>query len=220
MNEKRQPVSFLKLFTGTVMGIVGYVVVFAALIYIGLTGSFVRAVLFIPDLLGLVQHVTPENTLDFSGPGTYTIHNLKEGDYLIYVNQSPYRPRVTLTSLATGETISAPDFRVEGNERETPLAVTNQYQLALEFSISAAGDYEITIANFPGALRITPNVSKNVNTVFVLGLIIQPLLLYSLFRTIYRWRNREKIAAAQNFRDRRGEKFDEWVTQAKEKKDS
>jgi hypothetical protein len=44
--------------------------------------------------------------------------------------------------------------------------------------------------------------------------------VYSLYRTIYRWRNREKIAAAQKFHDTRGEKFDDWFTKAKEKTNS
>lgn len=200
MNEKRQPVSIRKLLIGTVMGI-GILIMSA-----GMLESFVQGVLFIPDLLGLVKHVTPENTIEYSEPGTYIINNLGKGDYLIYDCQ--FFLDVKLTSLTTGQTIAVQEFLVEG-ERLNPRI--------FEFTIPASGDYEITV---PDSLQIIPNFSKNMDTVFVLGLIIQPLLIYSLYHAIYRWRNRKKIAANQKFRDTRSEKFDDWFKKVKEKKNS
>lgn len=215
MNEKRQPVSIRKLLIGTLLGILGAGVLIMS---VAMLDSFVQVVLFVPDLLGLVKHVTPENTYEYSEPGTYIINNLAKGDYLVYVNQFSTLPHVTLTSLTTGQTIVAQEFLVEGKRLKHHYS--QPYHLVREFTVSASGNYEITVANFSDSLRITPDISKNMAIVFVLGLISQSWLIYYFYRTIYRWLNREKIAAAQKFRDTRGEKFDEWFTHAKEKKNS
>ncbi len=215
MYERRQPLTIRNLIVGTILGIIGTPIIYAVISYVVITGSYVKVILFLPDLIGLVRHVTPENTLNFSGPGTYTIRNFEKGQYLIYVNNSPYRPRVSLTSLETGEVITAHDFRIAGQRSEIPLIPNDNYQLARGFEIPVSGDYSITIANFPGALRITPDITKNRDTVFVLALIIQPLLIFYISRGVYRWKHRQKIAARKVFIEGRGEKFDDWLTSVK-----
>ncbi len=201
--EKRQPITFGRFALGTLIGALSFFLLFALVGLFGGTGLPVRIVLFLPDMLGIVNNTTTE----FSGPGEYVITDLHKGNYLVYVNRSTFRPRVTLTSLETGKQVVATEYLFEGVRRERALNPSENFSLAREFTISEAGDYAVLVGNFPGTMRIIPDASGYIDIVFVVSLAVEVILVVIFYRIFYRWKNREKFAIQQQ----RGKEFDDWL---------
>jgi hypothetical protein len=206
LHEKRQDPSMRKLVEGTILGIIAMLLLF----YLYFSGQLIEAplriLLFIPDQFGLIQKVTPDNTLVFEAPGNYVIRNMYAGEYLIFYEGPAPFPGIRLNDATTGD-------RIGFKNDDTPPPVKFESELngfvqsLYRFRIDQNGDYFVHIKTSNGIIRIVPHITPHNNRIILGTLAIEFVLALAI------WVGNRRIFKARlkkEFGNRWGQ-FDEWL---------
>jgi hypothetical protein len=219
-DKSRRP-KFLTCGTGMLVGIISSFII-GLLVLLAPTLA-TNVVLFIPDRLGLVAHVSQAEVTRIWLPGEHYIELSRSGDYIIYCD-SAMSPayEITLESKATGEQIVAlptSDYVLRDDGYFHPLA--EPYAPIYEFRVAQPGAYILTAEYFgrqsgpSSVLTVVPAVSAHNDIVCVLSILIQGAVTVLVVWTVYRRLSRAGREADEEARRVQRERREAWMGGAK-----
>ncbi len=171
--------------------------------------------MLVPDALGLIDEVSGKDVVAVTVPSEHEFELPRAGAYFIFsTNLLPADDRVLVRTRETSAPIEVPCI----------LNGTNPYGSSVvegtpvfEFKVDRAGTYELYLQNLPPnakreyTLFVVPNVLAKNQAILAVSFLLHVGIVVLAVRQIYFWRNKDKIQQEKAAKDKKREKFDEWV---------
>ncbi|MCP4978480.1 MAG: hypothetical protein GY931_20230 [Maribacter sp.] len=217
-SETFHPPSFRQLGLGLIVGAIVFVGFLYSVSALPFIASFLTApLLFIPDQLGLVDNVTKDDIITINVPVEHKLELPQAGKYIIYSTELlPAKDRVLLKSQETNRQIETSIILDGVNAYEGEFV---KGQPIFEFEIEQAGGYEFYLQNVPNdsgaTLYVIPDNSTQNQTVLMASCLLHMLVIGLIGRQIYYWRNEQRLLEEKKEKDKKREKFEEWMQKGK-----